>query len=107
MVRFTPDIPAQHVAGYGLPYPAQQIHENLVLACAQLNGLSCPLYCALEKVYFQIAAGEECLALGFAPAEQRPDARHQLGKRERLNEIIVCPRIETTNTILDRIARGE
>ena len=40
-------------------------------------------------------------------AQQRLRAGNELAHRERLHEVIVCPRIETENTVVHRIACRE
>ena len=40
------------------------------------------------------------------PAQQGPQARHQLAHRIRLHEIVVGPKIQAGNAILHAIARG-
>ena len=40
-------------------------------------------------------------------AQQRFDAGNQLGYRERLCQIVVGPRIEPRNPVLDRVARRQ
>ena len=42
-----------------------------------------------------------------APAQQRPDAREQLGECERLGEVIVGALVEADNPIFDRVLRRQ
>ena len=52
-----------------------------------------------------LAAGRVTVALGAA--EDRPDAGHQLGRRERLREVVVRPLGQPDDPVTDRPTRGQ
>ena len=47
------------------------------------------------------------LAVGACSAQERPQAHDELGKRERLRQVVVAARVETSDPIDERIACGQ
>ena len=63
--------------------------------------------CRVAGIQPQVAHLEHRRALDRATPHQRPQPCEELGERERLRQVVVGPRIETRDAVVDRVARGE
>jgi hypothetical protein len=62
---------------------------------------------AADRVKQDIAGGERGAKCSSRPPKQRLDPGNRLGKRKRLDQVIVRARLEAADTILKRIPRGQ
>ena len=94
---------AQHLAGV-----AQQVVQQIVLLGSQAERAVAAPGLARHRVEAQVGIGQRFIpGEDGGAAQQRMDARQQLGRRKRLDQIVVRAGFQPLDTVFDRIARGE
>src|SRR5205809_5676091 len=90
-----------------LAAPTQQEFEHGELLRRQLELRLAAPGAAGRRIEAQVARLEQCRALPGRTADKGSQACQQLRERERLQQVVVRPRVEPADAIADRIARGQ
>jgi hypothetical protein len=72
-----------------------------------VSGISTPSRVTLQNVQLEISDLEHIALADHTTTQQRADAQHQLGERERFDEVIVGAEFEAADAVADMIARGQ
>jgi hypothetical protein len=85
-------------------------HHEVELGAGQLNATVAATH--IEAVGIDGEIGEPAGAPGRGiecarAAQQRTKARQQLLQLIRLDQVVIGPHVETTDAVVDRVARGE
>ena len=98
----------EHGARHHLSGAAHEKLEELELARRELDLAPAAGHPPGDQIELEILDLE---ARGFAargaPAQQRLDARQELGERERLGEIVIAPRLEPADAVVDAAEGGQ
>src|SRR5438093_4042515 len=104
---FLPDLACQHFAGNEMALLAQQIFQELELPTREIERAATSRHSPHGRIHFQVCGLEAKHVRRTAATQQRADTCEQLGKRERLHQIVVGAQIEAEDSILDRVASGQ
>ena len=97
---FLPHVARQRFARDDLALVSHQEFQQLEFADGEVHGLPGPQHLPGDEIHFEIAH-PKLRRIGDATApDQRADSGEQLGKRERLDQVVVGARIETGHAIL-------
>ena len=103
-----PDLFEEHRARHDMAFVANQILQNLELAGQQFDDAAVAVCGARHKIELKVADAQDgFLHYRGAPSRQRLDAGEQLGKGERLDEIIVAARAQAPHPIVDLAERAD
>ena len=98
----------QHGARHDLVRPPHQKLEQTKLSRLQADGNTGTLDGAGQEVHLQIRelqVGGSGVAL--SPAQERLQARQQLGEREGFAQVVVSPRLEPRHPVVDLTERAQ
>ena len=84
-----------------------EVLEQPELATGEVDRAIAPHDPPRHEVHLQIGDFQPEHVRRAAAAQQRADPREQLGKRERLHEVVVRAEIKSEDAILDAVASGE
>ncbi len=84
-----------------------QRFQQRQLARGQVDVRAAERHARLSGNHGERADPDLGVAIGSLPSQQCADARFELGHLERLHEIVVGARIESTNTVLDRVTGSD
>src|SRR6202453_1698214 len=103
----TPYAFQQHRARHELTRPAQEELEQLELARQQVDfGLAAP-HGLFDQVHLEVADPQLAHARIVDAAQERLDPRRQLRHGERLDQIVVAPRLQALDALVDRRQRRD
>ncbi|MNJ56770.1 hypothetical protein D3C77_523330 [compost metagenome] len=103
-----PDLLQQHGARHRLAGVAHQEFQQLKLARLQVDLLALAMHGAGDQVHLQVADLEHRLhPAGLAAARQGLDAGDQLGQGVGLDQIVVGPRLQARDAVLDLAQRRQ
>src|SRR5215211_672528 len=102
-----PDVVQQRLARDDDPLVPHEVLEQLELAGGQLERALAAEDLVGVGVEAQVADHHECAAPRRPAAQERPQPSQQLLALERLDEVVVGPRVEPLDPRVDRVARGE
>src|SRR5579859_374379 len=103
-----PDILQQHRTGHHLARMLDQIFKKLVFLRLELDPLTGARNGALDPVDGEIAHRHRDGRVGYGrPARERVDPGDQLGRGERLDQIVVSAGLQALHPIIDAIHCGE
>jgi hypothetical protein len=102
-----PDVVQDLGLGQHPPGVQQQVAQQLELGRGQLDRPPAPLDLVAVLVEGEVGAGQTAGRLGPDPAQDGPDAGHQLLEAERLGDVVVAPDGEPGHGVLGRVAGGE
>ncbi|GBD18191.1 hypothetical protein HRbin27_00684 [bacterium HR27] len=84
---------------------AHEVVEQIELSRAEPEAPLAAPRLPRHRIEHQIGEHQRFLvARRFDTAEERSDARQKLGRRERLDQVIVSPTVQPEHPILDRVA---
>jgi hypothetical protein len=98
---FHDHVVAEHVAGV-----AQQQLEQAELRPGQRDHPAAPGHRPGGQVQSQVGVAENVVR-GLAAPQQGPDPGQQLTQRERLDQVVIRPRLQPGHPVIDRVPRGE
>src|SRR5215217_3181907 len=102
-----PDLVEQLLARDHQPLVAHQILQQLELALGQLDRPLAAVHLVRVGVQREVADAQRGHAARRAPAQQRAQPCEQLLALERLDEVVVGPDVESLDTGVERVARGQ
>ena len=105
--RVAPHEREQLVAGEHLARVADEDVEQVELAAGERELAARARRDVAARVDDDVARHVRARALLAAAAQQRLQARGQLGDRERLDEVVVGARLQPGDAVLDLVARGQ
>src|SRR5258708_2909403 len=86
---------------------SQQILEQVEFATGQLDGTLTAHHAAGDEVHFQVGGLQpKDLRWPTAP-QQGADAREQLRKGKRLDQVVIRAEVQSQDTIVYTVTRGE
>ena len=111
-VRCKAQVVAPHALEEGRPgqHLPRMEHEQLEeseLSARQVDRAAGTSHLARDRVELEIREVQGAVVAGGSPAQQRAQAGEELAERERLDEIVVGARVETVDSVLDRVARRQ
>src|SRR5208337_1408017 len=104
---FLPDVACDHVAGDRRVLVAKQELEELELASGQLDLDASSGDRPGDQVHFQVVGLEAEITIHNVTPQQCANPGEQLGEGKRFGQVIVGPRIEPLNSVLDPVSRRE
>ena len=86
---------------------AQQVFEQLEFTYRQVDDVLTARDLARDQIDIEIADRQARRLRRTAAADERANARNQLGKGEWLDEVVVGAAVEAGDAVLERVARGQ
>jgi hypothetical protein len=91
---FFPNVTGQHFAGYNAVMVARQVFQKLKLAGREIDAPTFPVDRPFDRVDFKPGNGEDTWgSLWLIATKEGPKARAQLGKSERLHQVVASPSV--------------
>src|SRR5262249_53890615 len=105
--RFSPDLPGEHFTRDEMALMAEEVFEQLELSRGQIEQPVGAVRPTGHQIQLQVGGLQPEDFRRPAAAQERPDAREQLGQCEWLDEIVVGATVETEYAVVDAVARRE
>src|SRR5262245_18072389 len=103
--RRVPYIARKHLTRHDGAAVAQEILKYLELLRGQVEGLCASRHLVRDQIHLELLVLQFEDLIHAPPAQQRPDARQQLGECEWLGEVVVGALVEADNPVFDRVLR--